>query len=95
MGLIDTIALPLLVFFLGLCALVFVCSFAYSLVSDARFKIAVRKRDLRLEKQQREFIERLFIESNSSTDETTLSPELAEQLWKVHDRIDQKKELTR
>lgn len=94
MSFIDTIALPLFIAIVGLIALVFIVAWAYSQTTEARSKMMERKRDLRLEQQQREFIERLFIESNSSTDSTTLSPELAEQLWKVHDRIDQKKELT-
>lgn len=95
MSFIDTIALPLFIFFIGLVALVFIAAWAYAQATDARAKMMDRKRNLLLEKQAFEFIETLFIESNSITSGTSLSSELTEELWKLHDRIDQKELIRR
>lgn len=96
MSFIDTIALPLFIFIIGVLALVFVGGYIYKVVQEARARSLAAKRDLRLEKQAFEFIESMFIETSSSDDLSQALPStLHEELWKLHDRIDQNKELTR
>lgn len=95
MSFIDTIALPLFVAFVGIIALVFVASWAFSTISDARWRARAAKRDVRLERQAYEFIEAVYVEVNSGVTPLELPQALNEQLWVLHDQIDSKKELHR
>jgi hypothetical protein len=95
MSFIDTIALPLFIAIIGLVALITAVAWGYSMATEARATMLARKRDSRLERQAYEFLGKLYIETNSTTSDVTLSPELSDDLWKLVDRIDQTKELTR
>lgn len=96
MGLIDTIALPLFIVLVGVVALTFVGGYVYRMVSEARTASLAQKRNVRLEQQAYRFVENVFIEASSSTSGVSeaLSPELSEELWKLHNQIDLHQELT-
>ena len=95
MSLINTIALPLFIFFVGICLLIVIGTWAYRAIVKARAKMLIEKRYSRLERDAYQFVGKLYIESNSVTSDVTLSPELTDELFSLVDRIDQNKELTR
>jgi hypothetical protein len=95
MSLINTLAPVILAVIFGLVVIVVLGAWATRFVSEARANEIAQKRDLRLERQAYQFVETLFIESNSISSDVTLTPELSDELWKLHNQIDQRKELTR
>lgn len=95
MSLIDTLAPIILAVVFGLVFLIVVGSFAYRVIAAARTKLLAEKRHALLERQAYRFIETVFIESNSVSSEVSLSPELSDELFKLHNQIDQNKELVR
>jgi hypothetical protein len=95
MSFIDTIALPLFIFFIGAIVLAAVGMWGWALVSEARAKKLAAKRNLKLEQQAYELLHKLYVESNLTTGGATLSPELSDELFAVIDRIDTTKGLNR
>lgn len=95
MSLIDTLAPVILVVIFGLIVIVVLGAWAIRFVSDSRANAIAQKRDLRLERQAYRFVEALFIESNSVSGDVSLTTDLTDELWKLHNQIDQRKELTR
>lgn len=56
MSFIDTIALPLFIFFIGVVALVLIGGFVYRVVAEARMRVLEQKRQLTLASQPEELL---------------------------------------
>jgi hypothetical protein len=95
MSFIDTIALPLFILIVGLVALIAVGTRGWAMVSEARARKLTSKCNLKLERQMAQFIETVFIETSSTNSDAWLPVELSDELWELHNQIDQHKELTR
>lgn len=95
MSLIDTLAPLILAIAFSLILVAVVGAWAIRFVSGTRSQMLAQKRNLQLERQAFRFVETLFIESNSASSEVSLSPELTDELWDLHNKVYQNKELTR
>lgn len=95
MSLINTIALPLFVFFMGLAALIAVVGWVYTMSQEARTKRLEAQAKAARELRLRDFVEELTTEVSCSDPlPYTLSEDMTAKLWAVHNQINHR-ELTR